>query len=63
MLRSGFLGISDEDLEAEDGVVSADGHIHLTLADDVDEARLSAIFEGDSDEVSTENETMDQEDN
>lgn len=49
MLRSGFLGISDEDLDAEDGVVSADGHIHLTLADDVDEERLSTIFEGEAD--------------
>ncbi len=49
MLRSGFLGISDEDLEAEDGVVPADGHIHLTLAEDFDEERLGAMFEGEAD--------------
>ena len=58
MLRSGFLGISDEDLEAEDGVVSADGHIHLTLSADVDEERLSSIFEGEADDIKDSNETI-----
>ncbi len=45
MLRSGFLGISDEDLEGTDGVVRADGHISLTLSDTFDESRLKSIFE------------------
>lgn len=54
MLRSGFLGISDEDLECEDGVLAADGHIHLTLAEDVDEARLGAMFEGEGDAETAE---------
>ncbi len=50
MLRSGFLGISDEDLEGTDGVVRADGHISLTLSEDFDEARLGSMFEdGESD--------------
>ena len=47
MLRQGFLGISDEDLDCENGVVSADGHINLTLSEDVDEARLASMFEGE----------------
>lgn len=47
MLRQGFLGISDDDLDSEDGVVSADGHINLTLSEDVDEARLASMFEGE----------------
>lgn len=47
MLRSGFVDISDDDLEAEEGVVFADSHINLTLAENFDEERMNSMFEGE----------------
>ncbi len=48
MLRQGYVNITDEDLESDDGVVRADGHINITVNGDIDETRLAELFEDDT---------------
>ncbi len=48
MVRQGFVYISEEDLENEDGVFTADGHITLSINGDVDEHRLASLFDSES---------------
>ena len=48
MLRQGFVTITDEELDSENGVVRADGHINLTVNGEVDETRLAELFEDDT---------------
>ena len=48
MLRQGFVTISEEDLDSENGVVSADSHINLTVSGEIDEAHLAGMFEDDA---------------
>ncbi len=47
MLRQGFVSISEDDLDAEDGVVLADSHVNITMSGEFDENRLSELFEDD----------------
>ena len=44
LLRQGYVGITDEEPESEDGVIPADGHISLTMADDFNEKRIDELF-------------------
>ena len=56
MLRQGFVNITDEDLESDDGVIRADGHINIVMNGDVDEARLGELFEDDTAPITVDSE-------
>ncbi|MCQ2456942.1 MAG: segregation/condensation protein A [Clostridia bacterium] len=55
LLRQGYVALSEESLDSETGVVDAASHIDLTLCGDVDEDKLAAMFEGEPETETMEN--------
>ena len=54
MLRQGFVTVSEEALESEDGVVDADGHIDIVLSGDIDEEHLAGMFEDEAEQITAD---------
>lgn len=54
MLRQGFVTVSEEQLESENGVVEADGHIDIVLSGDIDEEHLAGMFDEDVEQITAD---------
>ena len=55
LLRQGCVGITEDAVEPEDGIIHVDRHISLEMADNFDEDRINELFKDEENLVDSDN--------